>query len=152
MKLSSSAFADGTTIPRRFTADGDDISPRLTWSGSPGGTVSYALVCEDPDAPSGTFVHWLAWNIPADRHELPDSFPKVASVTAGGIAQGENGFGRVGWSGPKPPPGKPHRYVFHLFALDAKLPLHAGASRADFDRALAGHALDEAVLTGTYKR
>lgn len=150
LTLTSPAFANGATIPRRYTADGEDISPHLTWNEGPSGTVSFALVCEDPDAPSGLFVHWLVWNIPADESRLRPDFPATAETA--GIRQGENGFGNPGWGGPSPPPGKPHRYVFRLYALDTALDLPGGASRTELDRAIEGHVLAESILIGMYGR
>jgi Raf kinase inhibitor-like YbhB/YbcL family protein len=150
MRLTSTAFADGATIPRRFTADGEDISPPLTWNGAPPGTESFALVCEDPDAPSGLFVHWLVWNIEVGQLELREGLPKAGEVD--GLRQGQNGFGRIGWGGPSPPRGKPHRYVFRLYALDTKPELKAGAKRADFDVAIEAHVLAETMLIGMYGR
>jgi Raf kinase inhibitor-like YbhB/YbcL family protein len=148
MRLTSAAFADGATVPVRYTADGENVSPPLTWQRGPDGTSSFALICEDPDAPSGLFVHWLVWNIDASQLELAEGFRDAA----GGPLQGENGFGSIGWGGPSPPRGKPHRYVFRLYALDTKLSLGRGASRADLERALEGHVLDETMLIGTYGR
>jgi Raf kinase inhibitor-like YbhB/YbcL family protein len=148
MRLTSPAFADGATIPRRYTADGEDVSPPLTWQRGPDGTSSFALICEDPDAPSGLFVHWLIWNIDAAQLELTEDFADVP----GGPMQGENGFGSIGWRGPSPPRGKPHRYVFRLYALDTKLSLLRGADRAALDRALGGHVLDDTLLIGMYGR
>jgi Raf kinase inhibitor-like YbhB/YbcL family protein len=150
IKLSSPAFADGGTIPVRHTADGENTSPMLTWTDPPEGTGALALVCEDPDAPSGTFDHWLAWNIGPERRSLEEGWLNRAEVN--GVRQGENGFGRIGYGGPKPPPGKPHRYVFRLYALDAPLTLPAGASRRELERALEGHVLSEAMLIGMYGR
>ncbi|MFZ5893960.1 MAG: YbhB/YbcL family Raf kinase inhibitor-like protein [Myxococcota bacterium] len=149
--LSSPSFADGDRIPRRHTADGENVSPRLTWSKPPAGAESLALVCEDPDAPRGTFVHWLAWNLPVEQRELAEA----ASPNRGGarlLQEGQNGFGQEGYGGPSPPPGKPHRYVFRLFALDERLELPARASRAEFDRAIEAHVLGEATLIGVYGR
>lgn len=148
--LSSPAFADGSRIPRRFTADGEDVSPALTWGKGPEGTECFALVCEDPDAPRGTFVHWVLWGIPPDRTDLPEAIEKAPIAL--GMSQGENDFGNVGWNGPSPPPGKPHRYVFRLYALDEKPSLSPGASRDDLDRAMQGHVLAEGMLIGMYGR
>jgi Raf kinase inhibitor-like YbhB/YbcL family protein len=150
LALTSAAFADGATIPRRHTADGADLSPPLTWEAGPEGTKSFAILCEDPDSPKGLFVHWLVFGIPADMHALPEGVENERETR--GIKQGTNGFGRVGWGGPKPPPGKPHRYVFRLFALDDEIDLAAGSERAALDRAIEGHVLSEAVLIGTYSR
>jgi Raf kinase inhibitor-like YbhB/YbcL family protein len=145
-RLTSPSFADGSTIPTRHTADGENVSPPLTWTGAPEGTESFVLVCEDPDAPSGTFVHWLVAGIPATCRELREGLHRVDLV------EGENGFGELGWGGPSPPPGAPHRYVFRLYALDTTPTLEAGARRPDFDRAIEGHVLHEAVLIGMYGR
>jgi Raf kinase inhibitor-like YbhB/YbcL family protein len=146
-RLSSSAFADGATIPQRHTADGEDVSPRLTWDGAPAATESFALLCEDPDAPSGTFVHWLVWDMKPGQRELNEGIPASAS-----LRQGQNGFGQTGYGGPKPPPGRPHRYIFRLWALDTTLGLKNGAKRDELERAIEGHVLAEARLTGMYGR
>lgn len=148
--LSSTAFADGGAIPDRHTAFGDDVSPPLTWGEVPRSTMSLALMVEDLDSPSGYFVHWLAWNIVPEARELGED--AIEPDVGGHIREGLNGFGETGYGGPKPPPGKRHRYVFHLYALDTKLDLAHGANRADFERAIEGHVLGEGVLTGTYDR
>ena len=144
MELTSSAFTDGEPIPARHTCDGDDLSPSLAWTDPPEGTVSVALCLDDPDAGRYPFTHWLAWNLPA---------------AAGGIAEGEaapaegrNDFGAPGYRGPCPPPGKPHRYVFTLYALDAEPELGSSDRRLSFDKAIEGHVLATAALTGTYQR
>jgi hypothetical protein len=151
-RLSSPAFADSATIPRRYAADQENVSPRLTWSEAPEGTESFALLCEDPDAPTGTFVHWLLWNLGADQRELPEGVPATSDEGSSGIKQGQNGYGKIGYGGPKPPPGPAHRYVFRLYALDARLNLEPGAMRAQFDSAIEAHILGEAILTGMYAR
>jgi hypothetical protein len=148
LRLSSRAFADGDTVPRRHTADGKNVSPPLSWSEPPPGTRSLALICEDPDAPSGLFVHWLAWDIEPERGQLPEG----ASALTRDLIQGTNGFGHVGYGGPSPPPGKPHRYVFRLFALDFRPELRPGAKRAELDRAIEAHVLAEGTLVGKYGR
>jgi Raf kinase inhibitor-like YbhB/YbcL family protein len=142
--LTSSAFQDGETIPRQFTCDGKDLAPPLAWSDAPEGTRSFALVMEDPDAPHGTFTHWLLYDIPAMTAELRGH--------AGGTAL-RNDFGRAAYGGPCPPPGHgPHRYVITLYAIDvAALDIH-GRSRAALDRALLAHTLATARLTGHYER
>lgn len=145
LRISSPAFADGAQIPRRFTADGEDVSPALTWTEGPHETRSWVVLCEDPDAPRGVFTHWLAWDLPAGRRGLDEHERE-------GLVEGENDFGQRGWRGPSPPRGKPHRYVFRLFALDAQLGLGAGASRAELERAMEGHVLSEARVTGMYGR
>jgi Raf kinase inhibitor-like YbhB/YbcL family protein len=147
IELASSAFADGERIPERHTAFGEDVSPRLFWSDVPPGTMSLALLFDDPDSSSGLFVHWLAWNIPPSERELDET------TGAGGgryFEEGENGFGTTGYAGPKPPPGKVHRYVFRLYALDTRLALPPGANRTDFEQAILGRVLGEGRLTGTY--
>ena len=148
LRVTSSAFADGDTIPRHYTADGEDVSPPLTWSDLPHGTQSLVLVCDDPDAPSGTFVHWLAWDIEPNLCELHEG---VAPLTRD-LIQGKNGFGKVGYGGPSPPPGKPHRYFFRLYALDYRPELKPGAKRAELDRAIEAHVLAEGTLMGKYGR
>ncbi|MFI5087705.1 MAG: YbhB/YbcL family Raf kinase inhibitor-like protein [Terriglobales bacterium] len=125
--------------------------PQLAWSGAPPGTKSFALILDDPDAPGGTFTHWMVWNIPAGTHELPENLPKTAELTDG-ARQGRNDFGKVGYGGPCPPPGKPHRYFFRLFALDNAPAVKAGAGREELERALQGHILARGELMGRYAR
>jgi Raf kinase inhibitor-like YbhB/YbcL family protein len=141
--LMSSAFQDGETIPRQFTCDGNDLAPPLAWLDAPEGTRSFALAMDDPDAPHGTFTHWLLCNIPSTTTELRG---------AGGTAL-RNSFGRAAYGGPCPPPDHgPHRYVFTLYAIDVPaLDVH-GTSRAALDRALRAHTLATARLTGHYER
>ena len=150
LEVTSTAFRDGETIPRKFTADGVDVSPALAWGNTPSATQSFAIVCDDPDAPSGVFTHWMVWDIKADRREIQEGVEPTDR--AYGIRQGENGFGATGYRGPKPPPGKPHRYRFRVYALDERLDLRTGASRAEFDDAIDGHILAEGQLTGMYGR
>jgi Raf kinase inhibitor-like YbhB/YbcL family protein len=149
--LTSSAFADGATIPTRYTADGNNTSPPLAWNDPPDGTKSFALVCEDPDAPAGRFVHWLAWDIKADSRTLKPGVSHTGDASSG-VHQGENGFGAIGYGGPSPPPGRPHRYVFRLYALDDRPVLEPCATRDELDRAILGHVLAESVLMGKYGR
>ncbi len=151
MKLISTEFSGGSPIPVRYTCDGPDVSPPLSWSDAPDGVVSFALICDDPDAPAGTWVHWVIFNIPADADGLPEGVP-TEGVLADGSVQGINDFRRVGYGGPCPPRGKPHRYYFKLYALDARLELGAGATKRDVLRAMEGHVLAEAQLMGTYRR
>jgi hypothetical protein len=146
VELTSPAFADGATIPDRHSAFGDNLSPRLTWGEVPQGTASLAVMCDDPDSKSGSFVHWLVWNIEPTARELAEN------VRERGLEEGKNGFGDTGYGGPRPPPGKAHRYVFRLYALDTRLSLQKGASRTDFEQAIEGHILGEGVLTGMYGR
>jgi Raf kinase inhibitor-like YbhB/YbcL family protein len=151
LTLRSTAFEPNRPIPIVHTKDGKNMSPPLTWSGAPNDTQSYALVVDDPDAPSGDFVHWVAWNIPAKDTGLPQGTAHRGDTTEG-TQQGKNSYDRVGYNGPNPPPGGPHHYVFRLYALDDKLDLDAGVSRAEVERAMQGHILDEALLIGTYQR
>jgi Raf kinase inhibitor-like YbhB/YbcL family protein len=150
LTIRSSAFDDGEMIPRRHTCDGDDTSPPLSWSDVPDGTRSLALICDDPDAPMGTFVHWVLFNLPSDARKLPESLAKEASLEDGSI-QGKNDFGKVGYGGPCPPGGT-HRYNFKLYALDRKLDLPSGVKKSDLLDAMEGHVLGEARLVGTYRR
>lgn len=151
MELRIPAFSDGGTIPRAHTADGADRSPSLQWGEPPAGTRAFALIVDDPDAPAGTWVHWVIYDLPGTARALAEDCPRTAEL-AGGGRQGANSWGRLGWNGPSPPPGRPHRYVFRLTALSAPLGLPAGATRADVDRAMKGRILAEATWTGTYGR
>jgi Raf kinase inhibitor-like YbhB/YbcL family protein len=150
-ELTSTGFHQGEAIPARYTADGDNVSPPLKWTDPPAGTRSLALICDDPDAPRGTFTHWVIFNIPAESREMGEGVPTTATLPNGTL-QGKNGFGRVGYGGPSPPAGKPHRYVFTLYALSLPLDLPAGATKEDVLAALGGQVLGEAQLTGTYAR
>jgi len=150
--LTSAAFKDGAPIPGKYTCDGGDVSPPLTWSGAPAGTRSVALIADDPDAPGGTWVHWVLYNLPVEVSELPENIAKVESLDLGGARQGRNDFRRPGYGGPCPPPGPAHRYFFKLYALDTRLELKAGAQKKDVEAALEGHALGSAQLMGTYAR
>lgn len=149
-KLSSPAFADGQMIPPKYTADGEDISPPLVWEGLPQETKSLVLICDDPDAPVGTWVHWLIWNIPGEAVCLPENVPDDRQL-AEGARQGVNDFGRIGYGGPAPPSGT-HRYFFRLYALDTLLDLPAGSLRASLEKAMKGHILAQAQLIGKYSR
>ena len=150
MKLESSAFTSGQPIPQKHTCDGGDQSPPLTWSDAPQGTKSFALIADDPDAPMGTWVHWVIFNLPAQTHSLPEGVAKTDSAVGG--TQGRNDFGKTGYGGPCPPPGKPHRYFFQLYALDSNLALKASAMKADVEKAMQGHIVGKAELMGTYQR
>jgi Raf kinase inhibitor-like YbhB/YbcL family protein len=149
--VESVAFAEGQTIPTRYTGDGANVSPPLTWSGVPEGTQSLVLICEDPDAPRGTWSHWVLFALPADTRELAEGIPPQATLP-NGAAQGTNDFGNPGYGGPAPPPGKPHRYFFRLYALDTRVTLRPGAKRQDVLTALEGHILGQGQLMGTYGR
>ncbi len=153
MELTSPAFGDGEMIPPRYTCDGEDVSPPLQWKDVPEGTRSFALIVDDPDAPVATFVHWVLYNIPAERRDLPEGVPRQVKVPGIG-QQGTNDFkdNRVGYRGPCPPPGPPHRYFFKLYALDTPLYVIEGASAATVERAMRGHILAQGQLIGKYGR
>src|SRR5579884_2865050 len=146
--LSSPAFPPGGRIPRDHTCDGADRSPPLAWDGVPEGTRAFALICDDPDAPAGTWVHWVLYDLPPTAHETVRALPR-AETLPDGARQGRNDFGRSGYGGPCPPPGKPHRYFFKLYALDAAVALQPGATKKELLRAMEGHILAEAHLMGT---
>lgn len=150
MNLTSSAFTEGTMIPRKYTCDAEDTSPDLKWSGVPKGTQSLALICDDPDAPVGTWVHWVLFNIPADVTALPAGIPAEATLE-NGARQGKNDFRKLGYGGPCPPGGT-HRYYFKLYALDTRLDLASGSSKAQLLAAMKGHILAEGQLMGKYQR
>jgi len=150
MKLSSSAFTEGAMIPVKYTCDGQDSSPPLSWTDIPGGARALALICDDPDAPAGAWVHWVAFNLPPDGTGLPEAVPTSKDLKTGGI-QGTNSWRRVGYGGPCPPSGS-HRYFFKLYALDNTLPLAGNATAKDLQSAMKGHILAEAQLMGRYKR
>ncbi len=151
IQLTSPAFSNEGVIPQQHTCDGADLSPELAWSGLPAGTGSLALICDDPDAPGRTWVHWVLYNLPADAAGLPEGLPAEAEPPAGGV-HGKSDFGRLGYGGPCPPAGKPHRYYFRLYALDTQLDLAAGASKGEVVDAMHGHILAQGELMGTYQR
>jgi Raf kinase inhibitor-like YbhB/YbcL family protein len=149
--LTSPAFAAGAEIPRQYTCKGADTSPALAWSGAPANTASFALIVDDPDAPHGTWVHWVLWNLPASVHSLPEGVPKRDQLDDGS-RQGRNSNQKVGYSGPCPPSGQTHRYFFRLYALDGKLDLAAGAGRSDLDTAMKGHVLAQTEYMGSFHK
>src|SRR5438876_12409197 len=152
LELTSPAFQEGGAIPKQHTGDGADTSPPLRWSGPPAQTKSFALIGDDPDAPRGTWVHWVLFDIPPDRNELPEGVPADKTVL-GGTKQGTNDFRKLGYGGPSPPAGKPHRYFFKLYALDATLGLDAGATKQQVLDAMKSHkVLAEGKLMGKYGR
>jgi len=151
LELSSNSFSSGGAIPVQFTCDGEDRSPELHWSKPPAGTKSHALIADDPDAPVGTWVHWVLFNLPAGTQSLPEGVPKKAALENGAL-QGTNDFGNLGYGGPCPPPGKPHRYFFKLYALDSVLSLKSGAKKADVERLMKGHILAQGEYMGRYGR
>lgn len=144
MKISSSAFADGQSIPAVYTCDGNDTSPPLAISGAPAGAKSLALIVDDPDAPGGTFDHWVVWNIPADTNSIAEGqSPRGVS--------GRNGFGKNGYGGPCPP-DREHRYFFKVYALDTMLSLPASTTRVDLEKAMKGHVIGQGQFMGRYNR
>lgn len=149
--VTSPSFQNGVSIPKKFTCDGADVSPELQWSAPPTGTQSFALIADDPDAPAGTWTHWVLFDLPAESKALPEGVTKVDQPPTGG-RQGRNDFRRIGYGGPCPPPGKPHRYFFRVYALDEKVGLKAGASRQELEQAMEGHILATAEWMGTYRR
>ncbi len=153
LRLTSPAIASGAAITDDYACTGADQSPALAWSGAPQSTKtkSFALIVDDPDAPLGTFVHWVAYNIPAAVTSLPAGMPKTAEI-AGGGTNGINSFGHIGYNGPCPPPGKMHHYHFHLFALDSTLTPGDQADAAAVRSAMNGHVLATTELVGTFER
>ena len=145
LALTSPAFEHLGAIPARCTCEGEDLSPALAWTGVPTGTRSLALIVDDPDAPRGTWVHWVLWNMGPDTTEIP------ATSVPGGALQGTNDFGKQGYGGPCPPSGT-HRYFFKLYALDISPALNAGATKAQLEEAMKGHILEKAELLGLYRR
>src|SRR4029077_20367313 len=150
--LTSAALKDGATIPGKYTCDGVDVSPPLAWSGAPAGTRGLALIADDPDAPGGTWVHWVLYNLPAEVSELPENIAKVDSLDLGRARQGRNDFRRPGYGGPRPPPRPAPRHLFTLYALYTRLEVKAGAQKKDVEAAMEGHVLGLAQLMGTYAR
>jgi hypothetical protein len=155
MKLSvtSPAFQPNGTIPRKHTGQGEDVSPAITWSGAPSGTAEFALLMDDPDAPAGTWVHWVIYKIPGTATGLKEGIEKVTTLTdPAGALQGKNSWGRIGYGGPLPPPGSAHHYHFKVHALDKPLSVSAGLDKAGLLDAMRGHVLAEGELVGTYQR
>jgi Raf kinase inhibitor-like YbhB/YbcL family protein len=151
MQLTSTAFAEGAAIPAKHTCDAKNVSPPLKWSGVPTGAKSLVLIVDDPDAPAGTWVHWVLYDLPATTSELAEDVPKGQYV-AGGAKQGLNDFRHLGYGGPCPPPGKAHRYFFKLHALDTLLDLKPGLTKKDVEAAMDKHILAQGRLMGTYQR
>jgi Raf kinase inhibitor-like YbhB/YbcL family protein len=151
MTIESPAFKAGAAIPLKFTCQGQNVSPALVWKGEPVATKSLALVVDDPDAPSKTWVHWVIFNIPPGMGELPENMSKEPSLV-NGTRQGSNDSAKTGWDGPCPPSGGPHRYYFHLYALDEVLGLGAKWNKEQLLTAMKGHILAEGILMGTYQK
>ena len=145
LDVSSSAFSEGQSIPEKYTCDGQNVSPPIQWSAAPANTKSIAIICEDPDAPSGTFTHWVLYDVPGTAKEL-------AEGSSGGGKEGVNGFGKKGYGGPCPPPGGAHRYYFRVYALETTSLGNAGSSKDEVTADMQGHILAQGELMGTYKR
>jgi Raf kinase inhibitor-like YbhB/YbcL family protein len=151
LQITSTAFSEGQPIPAKYSCEGSDISPPLQWTNAPTNTKSFALIMDDPDAPVGTWVHWVLYDLPANTTGLPEDVAKTQFV-AGNAKQGLNSWPHLCYGGPCPPPGKPHRYFFKLYALDAMLDLKPGLTKNDLLKAMEGHVLAEGQLMGTYQR
>ena len=150
MTVKSAAFEPGAEIPAAYTCEGENVSPPLTWEGAPSGTVTLALICDDPDAPMGTFSHWVICDMPPETAALPEAVPAGEQLAEGG-RQGRNGFGDNGYGGPCPPSGE-HRYRWTVYALDTTLLLDADATRGDLLEAMEGHVLATGQLVGRYQK
>lgn len=150
MEIKSSAFKEGGMIPKKYTCDGKDVSPPLSWSNMPGGIKSFALIFDDPDAPMGTWVHWVVYNIPGNSNQLPEDVSHDKGLSDGTL-QGTTDFQRTGYGGPCPPSGI-HRYYFKLYALDTTLNLQPGATKEELLTAMGGHVIEQAQLMGKYSR
>ena len=151
LTLASPAFTEGQTIPKQYTADGANVSPPLSWGKASGDTQSFALICEDPDAPAGTWIHWIVYDIPANKTSLSEGVSTKPTLPDGS-KQGVTSFHRVGYGGPSPPPGKPHRYYFKLYALNTVSGLEPGIDLAQFRNLIAHHKIAQTEIMGTYGR
>ncbi len=149
-QITTTAFRDSSSIPRKFTCDGPDDSPALSWSDPPAGTKSLAIIVDDPDAPAGIWVHWVLYDLPAETRKLPEGVARDRELPNGAL-QGRNDFGKIGYNGPCPPRGFEHRYFFRLYALDSRTGLKAGATKSELERAMKGRILAQAQLIGKYK-
>jgi Raf kinase inhibitor-like YbhB/YbcL family protein len=150
IQIKSTAFEEGSMIPKKYTCDGPNVSPPLSWDSIPEGTKSLALICDDPDAPGGTWVHWVIFNIPPNIKELTEGIPHQKSLPIG-AKQGRSDFGEIGYGGPCPPGGT-HRYYFKFYALDKEINLEPGSRKTQLLKAMEGHILSEGQLMGKYKR
>mgnify|MGYP006302997365 CR=1 FL=1 len=150
-KLTSTAFDAGESIPLKHTCEGQDVSPPLAWEGAPSEAEELVLICDDPDAPNGTWSHWVLYHIPAGQSSLPEGVPAMAELPWGGV-QGRNNFGNIGYGGPCPPRGSTHRYYFRLYALDQALDMPSGATRQQVLDRMEGHILGKTELMGRFTR
>jgi len=149
--LQSQSFPPNADIPTKFTCKGQNVSPALSWNEPPSGTADFALIVRDPDAPNGDFTHWLVYQIPAATRQLAEGASGAMGLPKGAL-EGRNDFSKIGYGGPCPPPGKPHRYVFTVYALNNRLSLPAGASREQLEKAMQGHVIGQAGLTSRFGR
>jgi Raf kinase inhibitor-like YbhB/YbcL family protein len=149
--ITSTAFSEGQPIPAKYSCEGSDASPPLKWTNAPANTKSFALIADDPDAPMGIWVHWVLYDLPPNTTGLPEDVAKT-QFTSGNAKQGLNTWPRLGYGGPCPPPGKPHRYFFKIYALNTMLDLKPGATKKDLLKAMEGHVLAQGQLMGTYQR
>jgi Raf kinase inhibitor-like YbhB/YbcL family protein len=149
--LISSAFQAGADIPRKYSCEAEDVSPPLRWENAPAGTKAFTLIADDPDAPGGTWVHWVIYDLPPETKELTEAMAKTETL-ANGAKQGVNDFRKIGYSGPCPPPGSAHRYFFKVYALEAPTHLKPRATKREVLEAIKGHMLGEGELLGRYKR
>ena len=151
LNITSPSFNEGQPIPTKHTCDAEDSSPALKWNKAPDAAKSIALICDDPDAPMGTWVHWVLYDLPTNITDLPENVERNKELS-NGAKQGTNDFKKIGYGGPCPPKGNPHRYFFKLYALDKMLNLKSGATKSDVENAMKGHIIAEGQLMGTYKR
>ncbi len=151
LRMVSPAWKHGERIPTRYTGDGEDVSPPLVIDGVPAGTAAFALLCDDPDAPGGTWVHWVLYDVPGNATGLPEGIRPEARLTDGSC-QGRNGWNRIGYRGPSPPRGRPHRYIFRLYALREPLKAKPGLSAGEVEKAARERAIESATFMGTYGR
>jgi hypothetical protein len=151
LRISTPIWKPGEKIPRKYTCDDKDVSPPLVFEGAPAGTGAFAMICDDPDAPVGLWVHWVIYNIPGTAAGLKEGVPLDAKLKDGSL-QGTNSWEKIGYGGPCPPPGKPHRYFFKLYALDAPLKAPSGLTAKALEETIRGHVLGQAEMIGTYGR
>jgi hypothetical protein len=151
MEIKSTAFQNGAEIPRKYTCDGEDVSPRLSWEGVPKGVRSFALIMDDPDARAATWVHWVIYDLPPETRALAEALPAMETLP-GAAQQGINDFKKIGYGGPCPPRGPAHRYFFKLYALDTETKLPPRATKQQLLDAMKGHIVGEAELMGRYQR
>jgi Raf kinase inhibitor-like YbhB/YbcL family protein len=151
IQITTTAFTEGQPIPSKHTCDGGDVSPDLQWSGVSSHAKSLALICDDPDAPAGTWVHWVMYDLTPSMTGVPEDLPKSPALD-NGAKQGVNDFKHIGYGGPCPPPGKPHRYFFKLYALDIRPPLKPGLTKNDLLKIMDGHIITQGELMGTYQK